>query len=49
MPVHDERGSCCIKDAAEGERGNCKIDLDIPFFKGEGREYIDKLVYIESV
>lgn len=49
IPVHLKRGSCCIKDAAEDGRGNWKIDLDIPIFKGEGREYIDKLVHIESV
>lgn len=49
IPVHLKRGSCCIKDAAEDGRGNWKIDLDIPIFKGEGREYIDKLVYVESV
>ena len=49
IPVHLKRGSCCIKDTAEDGRGNWKIDLDIPFFKGGGREYIDKLVYVESV
>lgn len=49
IPVHLKRGSCCIKDAAEDGRGNWKIDLDIPIFKGEGRGYIDKLVYVESV
>lgn len=49
IPTYLKRGSCCIKDAAEDGRGNWKIDLDIPIFKGEGREYIDKLVHIESV
>ena len=49
IPTYLKRGSCCIKDTTEDGRGNWKIDLDIPIFKGEGREYIDKLVYVESV
>jgi tRNA(His) 5'-end guanylyltransferase len=37
----EKRGSCCIK----GSDGWI-IDVDIPIFKGEDREYIDKLVYV---
>lgn len=37
----EKRGSCCIKDSI-----GWIIDVDIPIFKGEDREYIDKLVYV---
>ena len=36
----EKRGSCCIK--TEDGWG---IDYNIPIFKGEGRDYIDNLVY----
>jgi tRNA(His) 5'-end guanylyltransferase len=36
-----KRGSCCIKDSS-----GWIIDRNIPIFKGEDREYIDKLVYV---
>ena len=39
--VDEKRGSCCIKAF-----GGWIVDKDIPIFKGEGRDYIDKLVYI---
>jgi conserved hypothetical protein len=35
----EKRGSCCIKD----ENG-WVIDREIPIFKGEGREYVEKLI-----
>jgi tRNA(His) 5'-end guanylyltransferase len=37
----EKRGSCCIKDS-----DGWIIDRNIPIFKGEDREYIDKLVYV---
>ena len=37
----EKRGSCCIKDSI-----GWIIDVNIPIFKGEDREYIDKLVYV---
>lgn len=55
FPTHQKRGSCCIKkwyeDTTEDEgacamRGYWFIDTEIPIFKNEGREYIDKLVMI---
>lgn len=55
FPTHQKRGSCCIKkwyeDTTEDEgacvtRGYWFIDTEIPIFKGEDREYIDKLVMI---
>ena len=41
FPAYQKRGSCCVKT----EQG-WKIDKDIPVFKGEGRDYIDKLIFI---
>ena len=39
--VDEKRGSCCIKT----EEGFI-IDRNIPIFKGDGREYVDKLIFI---
>ena len=43
-PAYQKRGSCCIKD------GNEKwfIDKEIPIFKGEGRLYVDRLIFIDQ-
>ena len=55
-PTQLERGSCCIKTTIQNPNVDIKdgaypksiwmIDLDIPIFKGDGRQYIDKLIYI---
>lgn len=55
-PTHLKRGSCCIKTTIQNPNIDIKdgaypksiwmIDLDIPIFKGDGRQYIDKLVFI---
>ena len=55
-PTHLKRGSCCIKTTIQNPNIDIKdgaylksvwmIDLDIPIFKGDGRDYIDKLVFI---
>lgn len=37
--------TCKLRDPKQGE-SNWIIDRDIPIFKGEGREYIDKLVMV---
>lgn len=39
LPTYQKRGACCVK-------GDCGwvIDLDIPEFKGEGRDYIECLI-----
>lgn len=42
LPIKWQRGSCCIKD----EDGHWFIDDNIPEFRGEGREYIEKLINI---
>lgn len=52
FPTHQKRGSCCIrKPAAAGSedpkgRSHWEIDLEIPQFKGEGRKYIEDLIYV---
>lgn len=59
-PTHMKRGSCCIKVIKEEEivpewgepyiicRSYWKIDTEIPMFKGEGREYVEKLIQPEE-
>lgn len=45
--THLKRGSCCIKKPVEGsDRSKWTIDTEIPIFKGEGRKYIEDLIYI---
>lgn len=39
-----KRGSCCIRD----ENGHWFIDNEIPIFKVNGREYIEKLINFEN-
>ena len=38
-PTHQKRGSCVIK-----KDGKWVVDLEIPIFKGDGRQYIEKLI-----
>lgn len=60
FPVYQKRGSCCIKEYyieenknekgySEVERTRWIIDKEIPIFKGEGREYIEKLINFEEI
>jgi tRNA(His) 5'-end guanylyltransferase len=44
FPATKKRGSCCVKVGTGWE-----IDNDIPQFKNEGREYIEKLIQPEEV
>lgn len=55
LPTYQKRGSCCIKEATfhydeENDKINVRfqwtIDNEIPIFKNEDREYIDKFVFI---
>lgn len=56
FPTHLKRGSCCIKieeqdpnvDIKDGYYPRTKwiVDKEIPIFKNEGREYIEKLIII---
>lgn len=57
FPTHLKRGSCCVKKTYQSPEvdikdGVCRrtkwdIDLDIPIFKGDNRNYIEKLIYID--
>ena len=48
FPIHQKRGSCCIKvDADEKARPHWIIDTEIPIFKEDGREYIEKLIHFD--
>ena len=40
LPTYQKRGSCCIKNTTS----SWIIDKEIPIFRGEGREYIEKLI-----
>lgn len=55
LPTTYKRGSCCIKqetitalndDLSPVVKVEWIIDNEIPMFKGENREYVDKLVYV---
>ena len=58
FPTTQKRGSCCVKvyyqnpevDIKDGPdiRSSWFIDNEIPQFKGEGREYIEKLINFEE-
>ena len=50
-PMQFRRGSCCVRKPVEAPTENTVrnpwvIDNDIPVFKGEGRKYVDELIYI---
>ena len=48
FPTYQKRGSCCIKEEyyidSTTVRTRWVIDKEIPIFKGEDREYIEKLI-----
>lgn len=55
-PIYQKRGSCCIKEYYQNEEVDIKdgvslrskwvIDKEIPIFKGEDRNYIERFVYL---
>ena len=51
-PTHLKRGSCCIKEYIALDektlRSYWRIDTEIPIFKGEDRDYIEKLIQLEK-
>jgi tRNA(His) 5'-end guanylyltransferase len=49
FPTYLKRGSCVVKHQSLID-GNWRwiVDKDIPIFKGEGREYIEKLIQPEE-
>lgn len=54
LPTYQKRGSCCIyvdiqnpKSISKGDKiKGWIIDTDIPIFKGESRDYIDRLIFV---
>lgn len=60
LPIYQKRGSCCIKiknkineivineQQISIEKSRWIIDKEIPIFKGDNREYIDKLINVEK-
>lgn len=58
LPIYQKRGSCCIKiknqidevmtneQQISIEKSRWIIDKEIPIFKGDNREYIDKLINV---
>lgn len=47
FPTHLKRGSCCIRKVDETTgRSKWVIDTEIPIFKGDGRKYINDLVFV---
>ena len=53
FPTHQKRGSCCIKNHDFDEYGvdwgeGWRIDIEIPIFKGEGRNYIESRIQPEE-
>lgn len=46
-PTKYKRGSCCIRKTDETTgRSKWIIDNEIPIFKGDGRKYVDDLIYV---
>ena len=39
-----KRGSCCVKAVDENGRAKWIVDTEIPIFRGEGREYVERLI-----
>lgn len=49
LPIYQQRGCCCIKEEYQNEnviRTHWTVDKGIPIFKDEGREYIDRLIFV---
>ena len=49
LPLECQRGSCCVKKVRLRDTSKSWIiDKEIPIFKGEGRKYIEDLIFIEE-
>ena len=50
--VNLKRGACCSKvwnfKNGEGMRSEWKVDYNIPMFKNEGRDYVERLIQPEE-
>ena len=44
LTVPQKRGSCCVRTES-----GWSVDKNIPEFKGEGREYVEKLIHFDDV
>lgn len=50
FPTKFKRGSCCVRKQVKGsERPHWVIDNEIPIFKGEGRDYIERLIHPDLI
>ena len=47
LPTYKKRGSCVVRKGSSDGRMRWSVDTEIPIFKGDGREYIDKLVLLD--
>ena len=54
LPIPQKRGTCCIKIETEMERNGEKfmrkkwtLDKEIPIFTGDGREYVEKHIFLD--
>ena len=59
LPEYQKRGSCCVKrkyfeeqeedgKLVKVETSHWEVDVNIPIFKGDGREYIEQLLEPEE-
>ena len=48
LPTYLKRGTCVVKCEVKDKRGHWHIDKNIPIFKDEDRDYIDRLIFIEN-
>lgn len=48
LPTYLKCGTCVVKREVKDKRGHWHIDKDIPIFKDEDRDYIDRLIFIET-
>lgn len=49
FPTYQKRGSCVVKNDDRSSRqgkSNWTIDKEIPIFKGDGRDYIERLILV---
>lgn len=47
-PVDCQRGACAIREQRDGDvRPHWYVDKNIPIFKGEDRDYVNRFVFIE--
>lgn len=47
-PVDCQRGACAIREQRDGDvRPHWYVDKNIPIFKGENRDYVNRFVFVE--